>query len=66
MKLIDKDMFFNSFGTRKNTITFEGDYTMKDLEGLVQDAPYGYWIGNIRCIDKAKKLYKGEIHEYWD
>lgn len=65
MKLISKDCYYNRYGTRKNKVLFQGDYTKENVEKLVQDAPYGYWY-QFDCIDKDKKLYKGEIHEYWD
>lgn len=65
MKLIRKDCFYNRWGTRKSEVEFQGDYTTADIEKIIQDAPYGYWY-QFNCIDKDKKLYKGEIHEYWD
>ena len=66
MELLDTTMYFNRYGTRKTRVTFQGDYTDEELkEKLVHDAPYGYSI-KFDCVDEANKIFKGEVHEYWD
>lgn len=64
--ILEARTYFNRFGTRKTRVKFQGDYTQEDIETkLATDAPYGYWY-KFDCIDEDNRIYKGEIHEYWD
>ena len=66
MEVLESYTYFNKYGSRKKTVTFQGDYTEEELvEKLVHDAPYGHWM-KFNCVDEEKKIYKGEVHEYWD
>ena len=64
--VLKKDMFYNKYGTRKSEVEFQGDYTEEDITNdLAKDAPYGWWL-NVKQVDSEKKIYRGELHEYWD
>lgn len=43
MELINKEIYFNSYGTRKSLCEWQGDWTQEEFEEtVVRDAPYGY------------------------
>ena len=64
--VLKKDTFFSKHGTRKSNVEFQGDYTEEDItNGLAEDAPYGWWL-NVKLVDSDKRIYRGELHEYWD
>lgn len=64
--VLKKDTFFSKHGTRKSKVKFQGDYTEEDITNdLANDAPYGWWL-NVKLIDSDKRIYRGELHEYWD
>ena len=64
--VLKKDTFYSKYGTRKSKVEFQGDYTEEDITNdLAEDAPYGWWL-NVKLIDSDKRIYRGELHEYWD